>query len=367
MANKNGTERTITDKINYLSSMGHKVTLITYEQGNHPYVYPIDKRVRCIDLDCRYHTIYKYGKLVRLCKSLILKRRFKSKLFFYVDQIHPDLISTPTYTWEYMSSIMSLKRKTRVVVESHTVFTREFYIWNTAMERIKKFYLLQSVKLCDLLIALTKADAECWKKCVRNVTVAYNPVTYYPNTINLKKRESGRILAVGRLEPQKRFDRLIDAFYLIANKYPSWFIDIYGEGNDKEMLQRKINELGLKNQIYMRGVTTNIYSEFERSQFFVLSSDYEGFGLVVVEAMACGTPVVSTDCPFGPAEIIENSVDGLLCKMDANDLASKMEWMMTHDNEREEMGINAHQSVARYRKEIVMKEWEKAYMSVLDS
>jgi glycosyltransferase involved in cell wall biosynthesis len=81
--------------------------------------------------------------------------------------------------------------------------------------------------------------------------------------------------------------------------------------------------------------------------------------------MACGTPVVSTDCIFGPSEIIENGVDGLLCRLDVEDLASKMEWMITHEKERKEMGIRAHQSVVRYRRENVMKEWERAYLNIL--
>jgi len=111
--------------------------------------------------------------------------------------------------------------------------------------------------------------------------------------------------------------------------------------------------------------TKDIYNEFQRSQFFVLSSDYEGFGLVIIEAMACGIPVVSTDCPYGPSEIIEDGKTGLLAKMDVQDLADKMEWMITHEEERKAMGARAHQAAARYRKEVVMPEWEKAYLSVV--
>ena len=87
---------------------------------------------------------------------------------------------------------------------------------------------------------------------------------------------------------------------------------------------------------------------------------------MIVESMSCGTPVVSTDCPFGPAEIIDDGVDGLLCKMDAQDLASKIEWMITHEEERKQMGIKAHLSVARYRKDVVMKQWENEYVSVMN-
>jgi glycosyltransferase involved in cell wall biosynthesis len=234
------------------------------------------------------------------------------------------------------------------------------------IERIQKYALLRSVKRCDLLIALTMGDAECWKQHIRNVATVCNPLTFYPETLSHPSKESGRIIAVGRLEPQKRFDRLINAFSLIAHKYPLWYIDIYGEGNDREALQRLIEEKGLTKQIYLKGVTSNVYSEYERSQFFVFSSDYEGFGLVLAEAMACSIPCVSTDCPFGPSDIIEDRVDGLLCKMTEEDLSAKMEWMIIHEKERQEMGLKARQTVVRYKKENVMKAWEKAYLSVIN-
>ncbi len=364
VAKKNGVERTITDRVNVLANMGHKVTMVTYEQGNHPYAFPIEKTVHHVDLHCCYFTVYRYPLLKRLYEAWKMKCRFAKEIRAFVNQVHPDVIVTPTYTIEFMEIVMSLRRQTKVVIESHTAFTHDM-TGGTLIDRIQKYFLLRSVKQCDLLIALTTGDAECWKQHVRSVATVSNPLTFYPEILSDTSKDYGRIIAVGRLEPQKRFDRLIDAFSLIAHKYPSWYIDIYGEGNDKERLQQQIAEKGLTKQIYFKGVTSDVYSEYERSQFFVFSSDYEGFGLVLVEAMACGIPCVSTDCPFGPSDIIEDKVDGLLCKMDTKDLAAKMEWMITHEKELKEMGIQAHQSVARYRKENIMQEWEKAYLSVI--
>jgi len=130
-------------------------------------------------------------------------------------------------------------------------------------------------------------------------------------------------------------------------------------------LQTMISDYQLSRQIHLLSPVLDIYMEYSRSQFFVLCSDFEGFGLVIVEAMACGIPVVSTDCPFGPSEIIEDGKTGLLAKMEVQDLADKMEWMITHEEERKAMGVRAHQAAARYRKEVVMPEWEKAYLSVI--
>ena len=97
----------------------------------------------------------------------------------------------------------------------------------------------------------------------------------------------------------------------------------------------------------------------------VLSSESEGFGLVLIEAMACGTPCISFDCPPGPSEIIDNKVTGLLARNgDTQDLAEKMDWLITHDSERQEMGRKARIASRRYEPASILKEWEKAYTSI---
>ena len=107
-------------------------------------------------------------------------------------------------------------------------------------------------------------------------------------------------------------DLLIEAFSLIASSIPDWHIDIYGHGIDEELLKTMIHYIQLEGRIVLRGLTDKIFDEYRRSQFFVLSSRYEGFGLVLVEAMTCGIPCVSFCCEYGPEEIINNEVDGLL-------------------------------------------------------
>ena len=152
---------------------------------------------------------------------------------------------------------------------------------------------------------------------------------------------------------------------MIADNYPVWHIDIYGEGEEKDHIEKLIHDYGLTEKIKINAPISNIYDEYRNSQFLVLSSDSESFSLVIIEAMSCGIPVVSTDCPFGPREIIADGKTGLLSRLEAEDLAAKMEWMITHETERREMGRRAHETVARYKKDNVMKEWEAAYFSVL--
>lgn len=213
---------------------------------------------------------------------------------------------------------------------------------------------------------MTEHDASCWRrKRIKNVQVVPNPVSYYAESFNDVTKKENRIIAVGRLASQKRFDRLVEAFSRISDKYPEWYIDIYGEGELLCTLEDLINSKGLSGRVNIMNFVQDIYSEYKRSQFIVLSSDYEGFGLVIIEAMACGIPVVSTDCPFGPSDLIDNGKTGLLAKMEIEDLAEKMEWMISHEEERGVMGTNAYKKASQYRKEVVMPRWEEVYMNLI--
>lgn len=362
-----GQERTLTDKANYLASKGHDVLFVTYEHEG-ALAYELDPAVRHVDVSCHSFSLYAYPFWRRPWEMMMLKRRFRKVMKDVLTDFHPDVIviAIPN-TENFICDVLSVADGIPVVIESHLAqgyqvikrgLTEKlmYFIWNP----------IKAIKHSSLLIALTEGDAACWKKFqVGNVRVIPNPVILYNDHISSKEKEQGRIICVGRFTPQKRFDRLIEAFSLIADKYPTWHVDIYGDGEDKEKLQKQILEKNLTHRIILNPPTKDIYSEYLKSQFFVLSSDFEGFGLVIVEAMACGLPVVATDCPYGPSEIVEDGVTGVLSKMEVTDLAAKIEWMITHETERQSMGQTAHQVVAKYRKEIIMKEWENAYLSVI--
>ena len=363
-----GQERTLTDKANYLVSQGHEVTFVTYEH-NGPLVYPLDGRAHHIDLACHFYSIYKYPVWKRFHKALMLKHEFRKRMRDVLSRSRPDVIviAIPN-TENFICDVMALAGDTPVLIESHLAQGRQ--IFNRGIAE-KWLYIFQNpmkaVRKAQLLVALTQSDSECWRKQgVKQVKVIPNPVTCYPNQLPPASAHlPNRIICVGRLARQKRFDRMINAFSLIADKYPEWYVDIFGEGELHDQLQQLIIDKNLEGRIRLQSPTSQIYAQYQSSQFFVLSSDFEGFGLVIVEAMACGIPVVVTDCPYGPSEIVEDGVSGLVTKLDEQDLAEKIEWMISHEAERSSMGVKAYEAAARYRKEIVMKEWEQAYLSVI--
>ena len=368
LSTKGGQERTLIDKANYLVTQGHEVLFVTFENDGN-IAYPIDKRVLHEDINCRHYQIYRKSFLMRFVVAWQMKRKFRSRMKELIDSFRPNVIvATIPLTEFFLPDLMQVAAIVPVVIESHLARGFEaIKIGTTERWLYKLFPTDRAIAKARLLIALTEGDAAQWRKINSNVRIIPNPVTDYPECLSDVVKDEKRIIAVGRFSPQKHFDRLVDAFSMIADKYPEWYIEIFGSSTTegRENIMRYISSKELKGRVLIYPPTSEIYAEYQRSQFFVLSSDFEGFGLVVVEAMSCGIPVVSTDCPYGPSEIIEDGKTGLLAKMDTNDLAEKMEWMITHEEERTAMGIAARQAAARYRKEIVMPQWEQAYLSVI--
>lgn len=369
LSNKGGQERTLTDKANYLARRGHEVLFVTYEHEG-PLAYQLHDAVRHTDIHCHYFSLYRLPLWRRPLALLQLKRTFKERMGRVMEEFRPDVIVVAIPNTEnFLSNLVRVAGETPVVVESH--LAQGHSVIRRGITE-KGIYWLQNpiraIRKSQLLIALTQGDATCWCRMgVPHVTVIPNPVTCYPEEVSRPTSTLHRIICVGRLAPQKRFDRLIDAFALLAGKYPAWHVDIFGKGEDEKKLRQQIDRHGLVERIHILPPVDHIYAAYGQSDFLVLSSDFEGFGMVIVEAMACGTPVVATNCPYGPADIIRDGETGVLSKLEVKDLADKMEWMMTHDVERLQMGQKARQAVARYRQEVIIPQWEQAYLQAQNS
>ena len=372
-AMKAGGERLMSDKMNYMADQGHEIILVTYEQGNHPMAFHLNSSIKHIDLNTRFFSLKRYSLPVRAIEVLKMKRLFRMRLQKVVDEVKPEIIHTTTYAIHLVDIILGLKTNAKKTIESQVCyesilkevdFKGRFLLQDIA--RLYDHITLRRLKGFDAFFALTKGDAAQWKRYVDNIFCIPNPLTSYPKKIENHNVTHNRIICAGRLNPQKGFDLLIDSFALVADKCPEWNIDIFGSGDEESFLREKLREKKLEKRILIHPATDNIYMEFQRSDFFVFSSRFEGWGLVLVEAMACGIPPVSFRCKYGPEDIISDGDDGLLAKDgDIQDLSEKILWMINHPEQRQEMGKKARVSALRFNKDIVVQRWLEIFQSIL--
>lgn len=367
-----GAERVITDKANYLAKVGHQLMLVSYEQGTHPLPYELHPSVQYRDLDCRFFTLSKYSMPMHLYHFYRLKRKFRNNLQSIISEFNPDVVVLASDWQTLMGAVIDSVSSIPVIAEFHNTYD---YVMRKVgvsegwlKSKITQLYYRQTIrdlKKCAQLVVLTESDARGWRQHFKNVTVIPNPVTLYPDVIDDVPKDPGRIIFVGRFNHEKRIDRLITAFSMIADKYPEWHVDIFGEGNEKDNLIRQIKDLKLESRVIIHEPTKSIYDEYKRSEMLVLCSEHEASPLVLVEAMACGVPCVSMDCPNGPREIINDGENGLLARDgDVEDLSAKIEWLITHEKERKNMGWKARAFAATRKQDVVMDKWEKLYTNI---
>ena len=369
-----GAERVITDKANFLANAGHQLLLVSYEQGQHPLPYELHPSVGYKDLDCRFFTLSKDSLPLHIYHFLRLRNKFRKALHSTVEDFKPDVVVLASDWQTLMGAVVKSVNPIPVIAEFHNTYAHIMRKVESSENWLRKvvtqFYYRQTIsnlRKCLKLVVLTEIDAQNWRRHFDNVCVIPNPVTQYPDVIDDIPKDNGRIIFVGRFNHEKRIDRLITAFSMFADRYPDWHVDIFGDGNEKEKLLRQIDECGLVNRVVIHEPTKAIFDEYKRSEMLVLCSEHEASPLVLVEAMACGVPCVSLDCPTGPRAIIEDGETGLLAKDgDVNDLASKIEWLIIHETERKEMGRRARVFAASRKQDVVMGQWEKLYTGLVN-
>ncbi|MEV7008401.1 glycosyltransferase family 4 protein [Streptosporangium sp. NPDC051022] len=215
----------------------------------------------------------------------------------------------------------------------------------------------------NALVTLTEADERDYRAMLdRAPTRVYTIGNGLAGGPRPRSRQENRIvLAAGRLVPVKGYDRLLQAFAQVIQKRPDWKLRIYGEGRVADKLLRLSVKLRLHNNVMFMGPTGDIEGELAKASIHAVSSRFEGFGMTIIEAFACGVPVVSFDCPRGPREIITSGHDGLLVPPDDIDaLAAGLLRMIDDDEGRRRMAENALGTAGNYAISMIAERWEKA-------
>lgn len=219
-----------------------------------------------------------------------------------------------------------------------------------------------AAKYCDYIVTLTDRDKELWERGLEGINAKIvsiaNP-TPYENVEHLPNTKSKTILALGRLTYQKGFDILIEAWSHVCQESQDWKLRIVGGGEDEKALKDQANSLGISDRIDFIPVTRDVEHHYKTSAFFCLSSRFEGFGMVILEAQSFGLPVVSFDCDCGPTDLIENGINGWLVKNgDIDALAKQILECIDIDNESYiETSRNASKSSSKFSAHHISKKW----------
>ncbi|MCM1531742.1 MAG: glycosyltransferase family 4 protein [Bacteroides sp.] len=242
-----------------------------------------------------------------------------------------------------------------------------------AVEHVKYDYynnLLKSFRLhvykkTAKVVVLTNNDKECYDRYLPPTQTIQipNPVVvpeYRQSPLNKKQA-----VAIGRLQYQKGFDTLTDVYEIVHQKHPEWIVNIYGNGNYRKQIEKHIKAKGLENVVILKGRTDNVPAVMEESAFFILSSRFEGFGMVIAEAMSQGLPVVSFNCPTGPADIVKNDFNGILVEnQNVEKMADAICYMIENPEERKRMGKNALSTAKCFGGDIIASQWIQLFDSL---
>ncbi|NDV65191.1 glycosyltransferase family 4 protein [Bacteroides sp. 224] len=363
-----GMERVLTIKANYFADvLGYDVYIIlTDEKGKKPY-YHLSSKITIINLDIDFNELWNKPLYKKMYIYLKKQQKYKVKLRNCLMEIKPDI--TVSMLRREINFISQIKDGSIKIGEIHVnrenfreISEKKETSIHKLLSNLWMKQLIKKLKRLDKFVVLTHEDAEKWNE-LTNTIVIPNPLPFFPD--KQSSTEHKKVIAVGRYTWQKGFDLLIDCWHLVHKKHPDWTLHIYGEG-ERDKLQAQIDKLELNNSCILEHAVPDIINKYIDNSIFVLSSRYEGFGMVIIEAMSCGVPPVSFTCPSGPRDIIKHGEDGLLVKNgDVELLANSIIYLIEHNDIRKNMGEKARMNVERYKIDQIAQEWNNLFLSLI--
>lgn len=367
---KGGTDKILVEKANYLANHNYEVTIVTESQMDRPLSFELDSSVCHIDLGLDFNKQYSQKTLRRIITYSLLMYKYKKLLSTLLVEKHPDIVISTL--GRNLSILTNMTDGSIKIGEAHTTknHLRSLHLmekkggFSLLLAKYMRWQMSCCVSKLDALVLLTKNDEESWYKITKTYVIP-NPISFYPK--EKAKLNSKRVIMVGRFNDAKGYDYLIPAWCLVHKQHPDWKLNVYGSGELHDDVARLIKEKKMVDTIILNEPTDHIMEKYLESSICVLSSRYEGFSLVILEAMACGVPVVSFDCPYGPRNIIKNGEDGLLVNyLDVNELAASICKLIENHDLRKRMGDNARKNILRFSKDSVMKQWELLFSKLVE-
>ena len=372
-----GVERVVSFKASYFAEkLGYDVAIIVTEGRGRDCYFPLSDKVKVINFELGFEELWKASFVKKVYLYLTKQRQYKRLLKAELMRIRPDVtISMLRREINFLTDIPDGSKKIGELHVNRANYRNFEANDSNGLKRLfAKFWmksLVGKLKRLDQLVVLTDKSKAAWPE-LSNVTVIPDPITIEVKSEKVKSEKCvNRVVTIGRYAYQKGYDLLLQAWAEISRirdleNGEEWTLDIFGQGNQTDYRQLMV-ELGIDtDRCHLNGPVEDVVKVYQDSSIFVLSSRFEGFGMVLVEAMACGLPVVSFDCPAGPDEIITDGVDGLLVPSgDVHALAEKLMVLMSDENLRRRLGQQARQTAQRYDMATLADQWTALFEKVI--
>lgn len=350
-----GLERVLSIKASFLvEKHEYDVTILTLNENEiHPF-YEFSSKIKFVSIRVS-------GNLVNYVISYV--RGIQQE----VDKIKPDVICVCDDGLKAFFIPQFLKTNASIIYERHVSkeieMNENFNLLKKISVKIKWMLMNWLAPYFSRFIVLTNGNVNEWKS-LKNIQVIPNPLSFYPEQFSTLQNK--KVIAVGKHGYQKGYDRLLPAWQRVVVKYPDWHLEIYGTIAPEMKLAAQSQELNIENSVHFYPPEKDIQSKYLDATLYVMPSRFEGFGMVLIEAMACGLPCVSFDCPHGPANIISHLEDGFLIENgNCIKMAEAITDLIENENLRIEMGKKAKVNVKRFLPENIIENWDVLFKKLL--
>jgi glycosyltransferase involved in cell wall biosynthesis len=335
------------------ASAGRAVTLINFAAPGEVAFYTLDPAVREVRLALRRQSSNPLAGIVANVRRIVRLRRA-------IRRSRPDLVISFIDRTNVLTLAATIGSRVPVIVAEHT--DPRHGSTGRAWSALRSLLYRRAAAV----LVLTRGAAEAFPSAIRRrIVVMPNPAGRDLEGRSPAPLVQPTIVAIGRLSPEKGYDRLLEAFARIAPARPEWRVVIWGEGDEREPLEALRAQLGLADRVALPGLTRRPLDELSAASILALPSRREGFPMVAVEALACGVPVVAFDCLSGPRELIQDGLNGRLVPADdVAGLGAALAGLIDDPAERRRLGANGPAIVARFSLERVLGSWDDLFASV---
>jgi len=350
-----GLERVLSIKASYLAdNYGYQVTILSLNDAHLDPFYAFSNKINMISIKA-------VGNPINYSISYI------KGIIKVIKELKPEVISVCDDGLKAFFLPIILEKKIPIIYERHVSKSIEQHnsdnIIKKLITKITCFLMNYLGHKFDKFIVLTEGNLAEWIG-LNNLQVIPNPLSFYPDRSSFLINK--KVIAVGRQCYQKGYDILLSVWKLVNKKFPEWKLEIYGKKDIDQNLEVLSKKLQLDNSVSFFDPVKEIDEKYMESSIYVMSSRFEGFGMVLIEAMACGLPCVSYNCPHGPADIIKEGQDGFLIQNgDIEAFARSILKLIENEELRIHMGEKAKENVQRYKPDAIMALWDNLFTSLI--